>query len=120
MQALDNFISHIPGFEGDILIPAILVSTRSPSGESVNKPSAGASAEALRTQTGKRKAATNPTAKKKTKKATEKSSSGIKINEPAPKAFPALTSPLGPRQKNLIRRSNRYTCYGYFLFLIKL
>jgi hypothetical protein len=93
MQALDSFISPIPGFEGDISIPAIPISTRSPSGEPTNDSSVGASARASKTQTGKRKEAANATPQKKTKKTVGKSSSGIKINEPAPKASPALTPP---------------------------
>jgi hypothetical protein len=42
----------------------------------------------------------NLTPQKKPKKAIRKSSSGIKINEPIPKASPAPTSPLGSGQKN--------------------
>jgi hypothetical protein len=94
MQAFDSFISPIPGFEVDILIPAIPISTRSLSGEFANDPSTGANARASKTRTDKWKAATNPTPQKKTKKATGKSSSGIKINELAPKASPAPTPPL--------------------------
>jgi hypothetical protein len=59
MQALDNFISPIPGFDGDILILAIPVSARPPGDESTSDPSAGASASALKTQVGKRKAIAN-------------------------------------------------------------
>jgi hypothetical protein len=43
MQALDNFIPPILGFKGDIPLLMILVSTRSPSGESASDPSARAS-----------------------------------------------------------------------------
>jgi hypothetical protein len=120
MQALDSFISPIPRFEGDILILTIPVSTRSPSGESVNDPSAGASVGASKTQTGKRKAAVNPTPQKKTKKAMGKSSSGIKINEPIPKASPAPTPLSGSGQKIPIRRSKRYSRCVYLSFLINL
>jgi hypothetical protein len=91
MQALDIFISPIPGYDGEILIPAITITTWSPSGESANDPSARASAGASKTQTGKRKEAANLTPQKKTKKAMGKSSSDIKINEPTPKASPAPT-----------------------------
>jgi hypothetical protein len=45
MQALDNFISPIPGFKGDIPIPAIPVSAQSPSDELASDPSVKASAE---------------------------------------------------------------------------
>jgi hypothetical protein len=94
---MDSFISPILGFEGDIPILAMPISTRSPSGEPSNEPSARASGGASKTWTGKRKAAANLTPQKKTKKATGKSSSGIKINEPAPKASPALTPPSNSR-----------------------
>jgi hypothetical protein len=87
MQTLDSFISPILGFEGDIPILAIPVLTRSPSGESAIDPLAGASARALKTLTGKWKAAAYPIPQKKTRKATWKSSSAIKINEPAPQGF---------------------------------
>jgi hypothetical protein len=50
MQALDNFISPIPGFDGDILIPAIPVSAQPPGDESTSDPSARVSASALKTQ----------------------------------------------------------------------
>jgi hypothetical protein len=96
MQDLDSYIFPIPGFEGDIPIPAILVLARSPSGELASDPSAGAS----KTQAGKRKATATPTPQKKAKKATGKSLSGIKINEPAPKASPALNPLMDSRQKN--------------------
>jgi hypothetical protein len=46
MQALDNFISPIPGFEGDIPFLVIRVSVWSPIGELASDPSAGASAGA--------------------------------------------------------------------------
>jgi hypothetical protein len=100
MQTLDSFISPIPRFEGDISILAIPVSTRSPSDESINDPSAGASAGALKTQTSKWKLSANPPPQKKTKKAAGKSSSGIKINEPVPKASPTSTPHVGFWAKN--------------------
>jgi hypothetical protein len=56
MQALDSFISPIPGFDGDILFPAVPVSARPPGDESVGDPSTGASASASKTQAGKWKA----------------------------------------------------------------
>jgi hypothetical protein len=49
MQALDNLISPIYRFEGDIPILAIPISTQSPNGESVNDPSVGANARASKT-----------------------------------------------------------------------
>jgi hypothetical protein len=96
MQDLDNFISPVPGFDGKILILAIPVSAQPPGDEPASDPSAGASANASKTRDGKWKATTNLTPKKKAKKTMGRSSSRIKINEPAPKA-PALTPPSGPR-----------------------
>jgi hypothetical protein len=96
---LDIFISPNPRFEGDIPISAIPILTQSPSSESINDQIAGASAGASKTQTGKWKVAANLTPQKKPKKAIGKSSSGIKINEPIPKASPAPTPPLGSGQK---------------------
>jgi hypothetical protein len=101
MQTLDSFISPIPGIDGDILIPAIQVLARPPGDESASDPSAGASASASKTRAGKRKATTNPTPQKKDKKTMGRSSSGIKINKPTPKA-PASTPPSGPWQRILI------------------
>jgi hypothetical protein len=68
MQVLDNFIPSIPRFEGDIPIPVIPVSARSPSGESTSDPSAGASAGVSKTRAGKHKATANSTHHKKAKK----------------------------------------------------
>jgi hypothetical protein len=109
MPALDIFISPIPGFEGDIPFPTILVSTWSPSGGSVSDLSAEANAGVLRTRDGKCKAAVNSTFEKKAKKATGKFAGGIRRNESAPKTAPAPSPPLGPRKKILIHGSNRYT-----------
>jgi hypothetical protein len=106
MQALDNFISPVPDFDGDILISAIPILAQSPGNEPTSDPSAGASAGTSKTQAGKQKVITNLTPQKKAKKATGRSSSGIKINEPAPKA-PASTPPSGPRQRIPIHRSKR-------------
>jgi hypothetical protein len=97
MQDLDSFISPIPGFKGDIPIPAIPVLARPPGGEDINDPSARATASASKTHASKRKATANPTPQKKAKKTTGKSSSGIKINEPVLKAS-ASTPPLGLRK----------------------
>jgi hypothetical protein len=53
MQALDNFISPSLGFEGDILIPTILVSAQSPGGEADSDPSTRASGCMPRTRASK-------------------------------------------------------------------
>jgi hypothetical protein len=86
MQDLDNFISPIPGFEGDILIPAIPISARDPGVESSEDPSARSSVSASRTWAYKRKAPINPNPHKKAKKATGKSLGWIKISGPKQKA----------------------------------
>jgi hypothetical protein len=112
MQALDNFISPVPGFDDDISIPAVPVSARPPGDEPASDPSSGASASASKTQAGKQKATANPTPHKKAKEIMGRSLSGIRINEPTPKA-PALTPPSGPRLKILIHYSKRYIRYEY-------
>jgi hypothetical protein len=112
MQALDNYISPIPNFDGDIPISAILILTRPPGDEPSSEPFARASASASKTQADKRKATTNLTPQKKAKKAMGISSSGIRINEPTPKA-PASTPPSGPQPKIPIHRLKRYTDHGY-------
>jgi hypothetical protein len=109
MQDLDNFISPIPGFEGDILISAIPISTRPPASKAIDDPSTGSSASASKTRASKQKATVNPTPQNKAKKATGKSSSQIKINEPIPKAF-ASNPPLGPQKGIAIHPSRRYSC----------
>jgi hypothetical protein len=53
MQTLDNFISPILNFEGDISISAMLVSAQPPGGEADNGPSTGASIGMSRTRVGK-------------------------------------------------------------------
>jgi hypothetical protein len=98
MQALDIFISPVPGFNGDIPILAIPALVRPPGDQPTSDPSVGASANASKTQAGNWKATANPTPQKKAKKATGRASSGIKINETIPKA-PALTPSSVPRQK---------------------
>jgi hypothetical protein len=113
MHALDNFISPIHGFDGDIPFPAIPVLARPHGDESVGDPSAGASASASKTWAGKQKASTNPTPQKKAKNAMGKSSGRIKITKPATKT-PASTPPSGPQPKILIHRSRRYICHEYF------
>jgi hypothetical protein len=47
MQALDSFISPVPGFDGDILISAIPILAWSPGDEPTSDPSVGASAGGL-------------------------------------------------------------------------
>jgi hypothetical protein len=112
MQALDNFMSLIPGFDGDILIPAVPVLARPPGDEPMSDTSIGASASALKTQVGKQKAMANPTPQKKSRKTIGRSASGIKINEPTLKT-PTSTPPSGPRWKFLIQRSKRYALHKY-------
>jgi hypothetical protein len=73
MQALDNFISPIPGFDGEISFPAVPVSARPPGDESVGDPSTGASVSASKTRVGKWKASAKPAPQKKAKKAMGKS-----------------------------------------------
>jgi hypothetical protein len=94
---------------------------RPPVNESIDDPSARAkvSASASKTQTGKQKATANPTPQKKAKKVTGKSSGGIKINKPTPKAH-ALTPPSGPQKKIPIHRSKRYIRHEYFSSLTTL
>jgi hypothetical protein len=111
MQALDNFIFPIPSFDGDVPILAIPILARSPGDDSASDPSAEASAS--KTQANKQKATANPTPQKKAKKTTRRSSSGIKINKPTPKA-PASTPPSGSRQRMPIHRSKSSTCHEYF------
>jgi hypothetical protein len=112
MQALDSFISPVPDFDGDIPILAVPVLVWPPGDEPVSVPSIGASASDSKTWARKQKATTNPTPQKKAKKATGRSSSGIRIDEPAQKA-PALTPPSGLWPKILIHHLKRYTCHEY-------
>jgi hypothetical protein len=116
MQALDSFISPVPSFDGDIPIPANLVSVQPPSDESMSDPSTEASASTLKTWTGKQKVTANPTPQKKAKKPTGRSACGIKIIGPAPKA-PALTPPPGPLRKIPIQCSKRYAHHEYVSYL---
>jgi hypothetical protein len=108
MQALDSFISPIPGFEGDIPIPTITVSARPPSSESASNPTTEANAGGSKTRVGKRKAPVILTPSKKARKTTGKSNNGIKINEPTPKDSTPLTPPSSGQKKILTRRSNMY------------
>jgi hypothetical protein len=119
MQALDNFISPILSFDGNIPFPAIIVLARPTCDKFIGDPLGGASASASKTQASKQKATANPTPQKKAKKVAGKYSSGIKINEPAPKA-PTSTPPLGPQQKIPIHRSKRYIRREYFSSLTTL
>jgi hypothetical protein len=114
MQDLDNFISPIPCFKGDIPILVIPISARSPGGKAIDDPSAASSAGESRTQANKWKATANPTPKKKAKKAIRRSSSVIKINKPMPKTS-ALTPLLGPRKGILIHRLYIYIYIANYL-----
>jgi hypothetical protein len=97
LQDLDNFISPIPGFEGDIPIPAILISAHDPGAESSEDPSIGSSASASRTRACKQNVPIDPSPPKKAKKTAGKPSGGIKITGTKQKA-PALTPPSGIRK----------------------
>jgi hypothetical protein len=107
MQALESFISPVPGFDGDILILAIPVSTWPPGDKSMSDPSTEVSASALKTWAGKRKLTANPTPPKKARKTMGKSIGKIKINELAPNV-PASTPQSGPRRKIPIQCTKRY------------
>jgi hypothetical protein len=112
MQALNSFISPIPGFDGDIPIPTIPILARPPGDEPTSDPVVGASANSLKTQVGKQKATTNPTHQNKARKTTGRSAARIKINESSPKTS-ASTSPLSHRWKISIQRSKRYAHHKY-------
>jgi hypothetical protein len=62
---LDSFVSHIPKFEGDILISAILISTGTPNTEFDDDLAAGPSAGLIRTHDSKWKAIATPTSSEK-------------------------------------------------------
>jgi hypothetical protein len=96
MQDLDSFTSSIPGFESDILIPAILVSAREPGVESSQGPSIGSKAGPSRTRASKRKAPIHPSCQKKAKKA------------------PTSTPPSGTQKGIPVFRSKRYAYLQYF------
>jgi hypothetical protein len=114
MQDLDSFTSPIPGFEGDILIPAISVSARNPSVESSEGPSTRSSVGASWTQASKWKAPIDPSYQKKARKAPGKPLGGIKISDPKPKV--ATSTPLSCTRKGIpILRSKRYAYLQYFL-----
>lgn len=108
MQGMDNFISPVSGFEGDIPIPTIPISARIPNVESANDSSACPSARSSMTRAGKRKAATTLPPSKKAKKVVGKRFDGVMINDPVPKPSTTLTPTKGPRGKFTMRRSNRY------------
>jgi hypothetical protein len=72
MQDLDNFILPIPGFEGDIPIPAILISAHDLGVDSSEDPSAVPSASASRTRACKRKSPIDSSPPKKARKTTRK------------------------------------------------
>jgi hypothetical protein len=101
MQDLDNFILPIPGFEGDILIPSILILAHDPGAESSEDSSVRSSSSTSRTQACKQKAPIDPNPPKKAKKTAGRPSSGIKITGPKQKA-PASTPPTGIQKGILI------------------
>jgi hypothetical protein len=107
-RPLDIFISPILGFEGDIPIPAILISAQTPTGESGYDSSTGPRAGSSRTWASKCKATATPPPLKKAKKVVEKMTGGVKINDPAPNLASTPTPPNGPRSKFIMSRSNRY------------
>jgi hypothetical protein len=107
MQVLDSFISPIPSFEGDIPIPTVPVSTRSPSDESAGDSMTGASAGSSRTQAEKRKTSATPPLRKKAKKVMGKQHGGMKINDPALKPSAAPTPPKGPQSKFTMHQSHK-------------
>jgi hypothetical protein len=76
MQALDNFIIPIPGFDDDIPVSIVLDSIWHFGDESISNPSTSA----LKTWAGKLKATSNLTPLKNAKKAVGTSVAGIKIN----------------------------------------
>jgi hypothetical protein len=116
MHDLDSFILPIPGFEGDIPIPTILISARDPAVESSEDPSARPGARASRTRAYKQKAPIDPSPPKKDKKPTRKPLIGIKITGVKKKA-PASTPPSGIQKGILILQSKRYIHLKYFLLL---
>jgi hypothetical protein len=106
-QALDTFTAPVLGFEGDILIPAVSISTRTPSIDSVDDSSVGPSIGSSRTLVGKRKAAATPPKKKNPWKAMNKKASGVKINNSAPNPSSAPTPPKNTHGRFNMRRSNK-------------
>jgi hypothetical protein len=113
MQDFDSFILPIPGFEGDIPIPTILISARDPGAESSEHPSIRPSASASRMRAYKRKMPIDLSPSKKAKKITGKPSCRIKIT--GTKKAPASTPLLGIRKGIPILRSKRYTYFKYSL-----
>jgi hypothetical protein len=107
MQALDNFISPIPDFYGDIPIPVVPVLARPPGDEPVSDPSAGASVSALKTWVGKRKATAKSTPPKKTRKPTGRSVGRI---NPLPKLLLRLLHRvLGGRSRSSVQKGTLIT-----------
>jgi hypothetical protein len=93
MQDLDNFISPIPRFEGDVPIPAIPISAHYPGAESSEDPPTGSSANTPRTRACKQKVPLDPYPTKKAKKIVEKPLGRIKITSPKPKAHVSTPPP---------------------------
>jgi hypothetical protein len=117
MNDLDNFISPIPRFEGDIPILAISISAHHPVAKSSQDPSTRFGADTSWTRASKRKAPIDPSFQKKAKKAPRKPLGGIKISDPKPKA-PASTPPSGTQKGIPILRSKRYDYLQHFLLWI--
>jgi hypothetical protein len=90
--------------------------TQPPSDEPKSDPFTGASASTSKARSSKWKVAANPTPQKKARKAMGSSSSGIRIDKPAPKA-PASTPQSGPPPKILMHHSKWYTHNEYFFLL---
>jgi hypothetical protein len=88
LQALDNFIAPIPGFEGEMPILAVPILARTPSAESVITTSKGPSAGSLKTQAVKRKVASTLPPPKKIRKVIRKKVTGVKINDHANSSKP--------------------------------
>jgi hypothetical protein len=114
MQDLDSFILTIPGFDGEIPIPAIPILACDPRAESFEDPSARSSASASRTRACKRKAPLDPNPPKKAKKIVGKPLGRIKITGPKQKA-PASSPPSETRKGIWVLRSRRSTYHKYFL-----
>jgi hypothetical protein len=108
MQALDSFISSVPSFDGEILIPAILISAQPPGDEPMSDPFTGANVSSLKARVGKWKASAKLTLQKKARKTSGRTAGRIKINEPIPRTS-ASNPPSGPRRKILIQHPKRYT-----------
>jgi hypothetical protein len=99
MQVLDSFNSPILGFEGDVPILAIPLSTRSLSGEPAGDSTAGASAGSLRTRAGKCKASTPHLSRKRLRRSWAR-------NLGASKSMILRPNPLPPQHLQRAVRAN--------------